>query len=131
MARTEKTVGIKRCNWCGKRIVRNLLEMRERPGEDVQRLWASVRQYRCHPCGPALPPRIIMLVQPRGRSFFSGKVIYVDFTFTDPNEIPSGARYPFKMTLGSDERSSKVTRSALTAESENSVLRRIVAEATR
>jgi len=49
-----------------------------------------------------------------------GKVIYVHFTYTDPAEIPAGARHPFKIVVGSDERSSKTARYALTAESENS-----------
>jgi len=49
-----------------------------------------------------------------------GKVIYVHFTYTDPSEIPPGAKHPFKITLGSDERSSKIIRYAISAESENS-----------
>jgi len=49
-----------------------------------------------------------------------GKVIYVYFTYTDPSEISPGAKHPFKITVGSDERSSKIARYALTAESENS-----------
>jgi hypothetical protein len=49
-----------------------------------------------------------------------GRVIYVHFTYTDPSEIPFGAKHPFKITVGSDERSSKITRYALSAESENS-----------
>jgi hypothetical protein len=49
-----------------------------------------------------------------------GKVVYVHFTYTSPSEIPSGGRYGFKITVGSDERSSKIARYALTAESENS-----------
>ena len=49
-----------------------------------------------------------------------GKVIYVHFTYADPSEIPPGAKHPFKITVGSDERSSKITRYAISAESENS-----------
>ena len=49
-----------------------------------------------------------------------GKVIYVHFTYTDPSEIPPGAKHPFKITVGSDERTSRIARYALTAESENS-----------
>jgi len=50
----------------------------------------------------------------------NGKVIYTDYTFTDPSDVPAGATNPFKMTLLSDERSSKVARYILIAESENS-----------
>jgi hypothetical protein len=49
-----------------------------------------------------------------------GKVVYVHFTYTDPSEIPPGAKHPFKITVGSDDRTSRITRYALTAESENS-----------
>jgi hypothetical protein len=49
-----------------------------------------------------------------------GKVIYVHFTYTDPSEVPPGAKHPFKITVGSDERTSRIARYALTAESENS-----------
>jgi hypothetical protein len=50
----------------------------------------------------------------------TGKVIYTDYTYTDPSDVPAGARHPFKMTLLSDERSSKVSRYTLIAESMNS-----------
>jgi len=49
-----------------------------------------------------------------------GKVIYVAFTFTDPSKIPVGARYGFKITVGSDERSYRIARYSLIAESESS-----------
>jgi len=49
-----------------------------------------------------------------------GKVIYAHFTYADPSEIPPGATHPFKITVGSEERSSKITQYALVAESENS-----------
>jgi len=49
-----------------------------------------------------------------------GKVIYVHFTYTDPSEIPPGAKHPFKITVGSDERTSKIARYIVMAESENS-----------
>ena len=49
-----------------------------------------------------------------------GRVVYVRFTYADPTEIPPGAKHPFKITVGSDERSSKITRYAISAESENS-----------
>ena len=42
------------------------------------------------------------------------------FTYTVPNEIPVGARHAFEITVGSDERSYRVARYSLTAESENS-----------
>jgi hypothetical protein len=38
----------------------------------------------------------------------------------DPSEVPAGARYPFKIILLSDERTSKVARYSLIAESMNS-----------
>jgi hypothetical protein len=47
-----------------------------------------------------------------------GNVTYVTFTFTQPNEIPPGGRYAFKVTVGSDERTTQVARYSLTAESE-------------
>jgi hypothetical protein len=47
-----------------------------------------------------------------------GKVIYVYHTYTSPDEIPPGMRYPFKLSVMSDERSSKITRYSLIAESE-------------
>lgn len=50
----------------------------------------------------------------------SGKVIYTDFTYTDPSDVPPVTRYPFKMTILSDERTSKVARYGLIAESMNS-----------
>ena len=50
----------------------------------------------------------------------SGKVIYAGYTFTDPSDVPAGAKYPFKMTILSDERTSKVARYTLIAESMNS-----------
>jgi hypothetical protein len=49
-----------------------------------------------------------------------GKVVYVHFTYASPSEIPPAGRCGFKITVGSDERSSKITRYILTAESENS-----------
>jgi len=49
-----------------------------------------------------------------------GKVIYVQFIYADPSEIPPGPRHPFEITVGSDERSSKIIRYAISAESENS-----------
>jgi len=48
------------------------------------------------------------------------RVIYVHFTYTNPSEIPPGTKHPFKITVGSDERSSKIARYSLTAESEDS-----------
>ena len=42
------------------------------------------------------------------------------FTYTDPSEIPIAGRNIFKITVGSDERSFRVARYSLTAESENS-----------
>jgi hypothetical protein len=50
----------------------------------------------------------------------NGKVIYVAFTYTDPHEIPVGARHGFKITVVGSERSYRVARYSLTAESENS-----------
>lgn len=50
----------------------------------------------------------------------TGKVIYATFTFTSPSDLPAGARYPFKMTVLSDERTGKVARYTLLAESMNS-----------
>jgi hypothetical protein len=50
----------------------------------------------------------------------TGKVIYATFTFTSPSDVPAGARHPFKMTVLSDERTSKVARYTLLAESMNS-----------
>lgn len=50
----------------------------------------------------------------------NGKVVYVAFTYTDPNEIPVGARNGFKMYVVGSERSYRVARYALTSESENS-----------
>jgi hypothetical protein len=50
----------------------------------------------------------------------SGKVIYTGFTYTDPSDVPPVPRYPFKMTILSDERTSKVARYSLIAESMNS-----------
>jgi len=44
----------------------------------------------------------------------------VAFTYTDPSEIPIAGRNIFKITVGSDERSFRVARYSLTAESENS-----------
>jgi len=49
-----------------------------------------------------------------------GKVAYVGFTFTSPSEIPAGAKSPFKLTIISSERSSKVTQYVLFAESTTS-----------
>jgi hypothetical protein len=50
----------------------------------------------------------------------TGTVIYTEFTFTDPSDVPARATYPFKMTILSDERSAKVARYNLIAESMNS-----------
>jgi hypothetical protein len=50
----------------------------------------------------------------------SGKIIYTAYTFTDPSDVPAGATYPFKMTILSDERTSKVATYRLQAESMNS-----------
>jgi hypothetical protein len=50
----------------------------------------------------------------------TGKLVYVGYTYTDPNEVPPGATYPFKLTVFSAERSSKITRYSLIAESMNS-----------
>lgn len=50
----------------------------------------------------------------------TGKVIYATFTFTSPSDVPAGARYPFKMTVLSEERTSKVATYTLQAESMNS-----------
>jgi hypothetical protein len=48
----------------------------------------------------------------------TGKLVYVGYTFTDPNEIPAGATYPFKLTVYSPDRSSKIDHYNLIAESE-------------
>jgi hypothetical protein len=50
----------------------------------------------------------------------AGKVVYTAYTFTDPSDLPAGATYPFKMTILSDERTGKVARYDLMAESMNS-----------
>jgi hypothetical protein len=50
----------------------------------------------------------------------ASKVIYVGFTYTSPNEIPAGARYGFKLSVLSGERTGKITRYAVVAESEDS-----------
>jgi hypothetical protein len=47
-----------------------------------------------------------------------GKVIYVYYTFTSPDEIPPGMTYPFKLSVMDEDRSSKITRYSLIAESE-------------
>lgn len=47
----------------------------------------------------------------------TGYVVYTHFTYTSPSDIPPGTAYSFKLTVGSDERSRKVTRYSLTAES--------------
>jgi len=49
-----------------------------------------------------------------------GRVIYVQFTYADPSEIPPVAKHPFKITVASEERSSKIAQYAIAAESENS-----------
>jgi hypothetical protein len=48
-----------------------------------------------------------------------GKVVYADFTYTEPTEIPPRAKHGFKITVLSDTQSSKITRYTLIAESEN------------
>jgi len=50
----------------------------------------------------------------------NGKVIYVGFTYTSPSEIPVGGRCGFKLYVVDSERSYRVARYSLTAESENS-----------
>lgn len=50
----------------------------------------------------------------------NGKVIYVGFTYTSPSEIPVGGRCGFKLNVVGSERSYRVARYSLTAESENS-----------
>ena len=47
----------------------------------------------------------------------NGKVVYVGFTFTSPSDIPAGAKYGFKMTVRSDERTNQIARYTLVAES--------------
>lgn len=57
----------------------------------------------------------------KNEAFLSpGKLVYVGYTYTDPNEAPPGATYPFKLIVFSAERSSKITRYSLIAESMNS-----------
>jgi hypothetical protein len=48
----------------------------------------------------------------------TGKLVYVGYTFTDPSEIPAGATYPFKLTVYSADRSSKIDHYNLIAESQ-------------
>jgi hypothetical protein len=43
-----------------------------------------------------------------------GKVIYVHFTYTDPSEISPGAKHPFKITVGSEDRTGRIARYSLT-----------------
>jgi hypothetical protein len=50
----------------------------------------------------------------------NGKVIYVGFTYTSPSEIPVGGKCGFKLNVVGSERSYRVARYDLTAESENS-----------
>jgi hypothetical protein len=50
----------------------------------------------------------------------TGKIIYTAYTYTDPSEVPAGAKHPFKMMILNDERSSKISRYTLIAESMNS-----------
>jgi hypothetical protein len=47
----------------------------------------------------------------------NGKVVYVGYTFTSPTDVPAGAKYGFKMTVLSDERTNKIARYSLVAES--------------
>jgi len=48
----------------------------------------------------------------------AGKVIYVGFTFTNPDTIPPASRYSFKLIVLSDERSSKIVGYSLVTESQ-------------
>lgn len=48
-----------------------------------------------------------------------GKVVYAEFTYPEPAEIPPGTKHGFKITVLSDTQSSKITRYSLIAESEN------------
>jgi hypothetical protein len=50
----------------------------------------------------------------------TGKVIYVYHTYTSPDEIPAGMTYPFKLSVMTEERSSRIARYAIIAESETS-----------
>jgi hypothetical protein len=47
----------------------------------------------------------------------NGKVVYVGFTFTSPSDVPAGAKYGFKLTVRSDERTNQIARYSLVAES--------------
>jgi len=49
----------------------------------------------------------------------NGKVVYVGYTFTSPTDVPAGAKYGFKMTVSSDERTNQIARYSLIAESQN------------
>jgi hypothetical protein len=49
----------------------------------------------------------------------NGKVVYVDFTFTSPSDVPPASKYGFKMTVSSDERTNQIARYSLIAESQN------------
>jgi hypothetical protein len=46
-----------------------------------------------------------------------GQVVYVGFTYADPDPVPAGATHPFKLTVLSDERSNVIAGYDLTAES--------------
>ena len=46
-----------------------------------------------------------------------GQVIYVGFTYADPDTVPAGATHPFKLTVLSDERSGIIAKYDLAAES--------------
>jgi hypothetical protein len=50
----------------------------------------------------------------------NGKVIYVASEYTSPDEIPVGGRNEFKITVGSSERTTRVARYSLMAESADS-----------
>jgi hypothetical protein len=47
----------------------------------------------------------------------TGKVVYVDFTYTDPADIPPGQTYGFKITVIDETASAKISRYALFANS--------------
>jgi hypothetical protein len=50
----------------------------------------------------------------------AGKVVYVAFTFTSPDEIPAGGKCGFKLDVIGTERTYRVAHYTVTAESENS-----------
>jgi hypothetical protein len=46
------------------------------------------------------------------------KVIYADFTYTSPSDIESQSKQSFKITIADQERSNKITRYTIVAESD-------------